>query len=58
MLMREAKSVQRTPEAKLLGASRDFAEPHGHDGRQHRRRAAEPNHQLPKPPRGFRKTTD
>jgi len=25
MVMREAKSVQRTPEAKLLGASKDFA---------------------------------
>jgi len=37
MVMREAKSVQRMPEAKLLGASMDFAEPHGHDGRQHRR---------------------
>jgi hypothetical protein len=33
MVMREAKSVQRMPVAKLLGASMDFAEPHGHDGR-------------------------
>jgi hypothetical protein len=37
MVMREAKSVQRMPKAKLLGASMDFAEPHGHVGRQHRR---------------------
>jgi len=30
MVMREAKSVRRMPEAELLGASMDFAEPHGH----------------------------
>ena len=34
-VMREAKSVQRMPEAKLLGASMDLAEPHGRVGRQH-----------------------
>jgi hypothetical protein len=34
---REAKPVQRKPQAKLLGASKGFAEPHGHDDRQHRR---------------------
>ena len=33
MVMREAKPVQRMPEAKLLGASMGFAEPHGHGGR-------------------------
>jgi hypothetical protein len=33
--MREAKSVQRMPEAKLRGASMDFVEPHGPVGRQH-----------------------
>jgi hypothetical protein len=32
-----SKPVQRIPEAKLLGASKGFAEPHGHVGRQHRR---------------------
>ena len=37
MDMREAKSVQRMPEAKLLGASMDLAEPHGRAGRQHGR---------------------
>jgi len=42
MVMREAKSVQRMPVAQLLGASKDFAEPHGHDGRQRRRCAARP----------------
>ena len=33
MVMRGAKPVQRMPEAKLLGASMGFAEPHGHVGR-------------------------
>jgi hypothetical protein len=33
MVMRGAKPVQRMPEAKLLGASMGFAEPHGHGGR-------------------------
>jgi hypothetical protein len=33
MVMRGAKPVQRTPQAKLLGASMGFAEPHGHGGR-------------------------
>jgi len=37
MVMREAQTVQRTPEAKLLGASMGCAEPHGHVGRQYRR---------------------
>jgi hypothetical protein len=37
MIMREAKPVQRMPEAKLLGASKGLGEPHGHVGRQHRR---------------------
>jgi hypothetical protein len=37
MVMREAKPVQRMPEAKRLGASKGFAEPHGHVGRQPRR---------------------
>jgi len=34
MVMREAKPVQRMPEATLLGASMGFAEPHGHVGRR------------------------
>jgi hypothetical protein len=33
MVMRGPKPVQRMPEAKLLGASMGFAEPHGHGGR-------------------------
>jgi len=33
MVMRGAKPVQRMPEAKHLGASMGFAEPHGHGGR-------------------------
>jgi hypothetical protein len=40
MVMRAAQPVQRMPEAKLLGASKGCAEPHGHVGRQHRRYAA------------------
>jgi hypothetical protein len=40
MGMREAQPVQRIPEAKLLGASKGCAKPHGHVGRQHRRCAA------------------
>jgi hypothetical protein len=36
MVMRDAKPVQRMPEAKLLGASMGFAEPLGHGGRDPR----------------------
>ena len=54
MVMREAKPVQRMPEAKLLGASMGFAEPHGHGGRASEIRAGRavgstPNVQLPTP---------
>jgi len=51
MVMRGAKPVQRIPEAKHLGASMGFAEPHGHGGRASQIRAGRvvgstPNVQL------------
>ena len=54
MVMRGAKPVLRMPEAKLLGASMGFAEPHDHGGRASWIRArrvvgSTPNMQLPIP---------